>query len=311
MSLKYRNPIVPSSTTNPTGTGRILAKADKEIERRIAWLTDEVVALFEAIPSYAANASAEDIGLYVYGLTADQMLLLQTTLAQVSYKWLVNGLPKGGFWFETLTQEAAGLGLAQSSANLSNLSPVYAAERPIEAVIYSQRYIQSTAMAVTRDYSHWNGLSDEAKTKLSGVIADGVAQGKNPRAVVTDIKDSIGVTRSKAKQIAQTDITGTLRETRWAESDAASKDFGLDIRLLWSSALKATTRQNHGVRHGKVYTVDDVRAFYSRDGNKYNCYCAQTEALVDEEGKLMASDTLKQGMARQRDTWDKQHDKEK
>lgn len=305
MALKYRNPIISTSTVNPTGTGRILAKADKEIDRRITGLTEEVIALFEAIPAYAANASAEDIGLYVYGLSAEQMLLLQTTLSDVAYKWLVNGLPKGGFWFETLTQEAAGLGLAQSSANLSNLSPVYAAERPIEAVIYSQRYITSTAMAVTRDYSHWTGLSDEAKTKLSGVIADGVAQGKNPRRVVTDIKDSLGVTRSKARQIAQTDIVGTLRETRWAESDAASKDFGLDIRLLWSSALKPTTRPNHASRHGRVYTTVEVRAFYATGNAKYNCFCAQSEALVDEEGKLMASDTLKQGMARQRETWQK------
>ena len=311
MTPKYKkviNPIVPSNKENPTMSGRLLAKADKEIVRRIKAMTGDVVALFENIPSYAANASADDIGLYVYGLSAEQMLLLQTTLGDIAYKWLVGGMPNGLFWFETLTQEAAAMGLAQSSANLSQLSAVYAASRPIEAVIYSQRYIQQTAMAVARDYSHWTGLADDAKVRLSGVIADGVAQGKNPKSVVTDIQDSLNVTRSKARQMAQTDIVGTLRETRWAESDAARDELGIEVRMLWTSALKSSTRPNHASRHGRVYTTAEVRAFYATGSNIYHCYCAQTEALVDEEGRLIASDTLKQGMARQRDTWEKDHE---
>jgi hypothetical protein len=306
MTPKYKrviNPIVPSNKENPTMSGRLLAKADKEIVRRIKAMTDDVVALFENIPSYAANASADDIGLYVYGLSAEQMLLLQTTLGDIAYKWLVGGMPNGLFWFETLTQEAAAMGLAQSSANLSQLSAVYAASRPIESVIYSQRYIQQTAMAVARDYSHWTGLADDAKVRLSGVIADGVAQGKNPKSVVTDIQDSLNVTRSKARQMAQTDIVGTLRETRWAESDAARDELGIEVRMLWTSALAPTTRKTHAVRSGRVFTTNECRLFYSKDGNRYGCLCAQTECLVDENGDLIASDNLKQGMKRQREAW--------
>jgi SPP1 gp7 family putative phage head morphogenesis protein len=163
-------------------------------------------------------------------------------------------------------------------------------------------------MAVARDYSHWTGLADDAKVRLSGVIADGVAQGKNPKSVVADIQDSLNVTRSKARQMAQTDIVGTLRETRWAESDAARDELGIEVRMLWTSALRSSTRKTHSAKHGKVFSTNQVREFYSKDGNRYNCYCAQTEALVDENGKLIASDTLKQGMARQRDTWEKEHE---
>ncbi len=308
---KYRkvvNPIVPSSTTNPTGTGRILSRADKEIERRISGMEKEVIEAFNDIPAYAANASVDDIGLYVYGLSPEQMLLLQETLGAIADKWLVGGVPKGMFWFEPFTEEAANLGLAQSSANLANLSAAYAAARPIESVIYSSAFNNKTAASVDRDYSHWTGLAAEAKTKLSGVIADGVAQGKNPRSVVTDIQTALDVTRSKARQIAQTDIVGTLRETRWAEADAAEYEFGFKVMLLWSSALKKSTRINHGNKHGKIFTTQQVRAFYSQGGEKFNCYCSQVECLVDDEGKLIASDTLKQGMAKQRETWQKENE---
>lgn len=305
---KVVNPIVSKSTTNPTITESLLSKVDRDIERRIKGYKEEAVTAFERIPSYSANASVEEIERYVYGLTADQLLLLQTTLDAIAEKWLVSGLPNGGFWMQAYIEEASNLGTAQSSANLTQLSEVYAASRPIEAVLYSAPYIQRVAVVVAEDYAHWTGLASESKAKLSSIIAQGVADGVNPRSVVTQIKESLDVTRSKARSIAQTDIVGALRQARWAEADATEKELGIKVMMLWSSALKPTTRPNHASRHGKVYSTKEVRAFYSNRSNIYNCYCAQTEALVDSDGKLIASDTLKDGMKRQRDTWQKENE---
>jgi uncharacterized protein with gpF-like domain len=50
---------------------------------------------------------------------------------------------------------------------------------------------------------------------------------------------------------------------------------GLNTGLLWLSALKPTTRTWHASRHGKVYTTEQVRD-YAENGNKYNCYCANS-----------------------------------
>ena len=47
--------------------------------------------------------------------------------------------------------------------------------------------------------------------------------------------------------------------------------------MLWASALKPTTRASHARRHGRVYTIDEVRDFYSRDGNAINCYLPGTQ----------------------------------
>lgn len=281
---KVVNPIVSKSTTNPTLTGSLLSKVDRDIERRIKGYKEEVVTAFERIPSYSANASVDEIEKYVYGLTADQLLLLQTTLDAIAEKWLVSGVPNGGFWFQTYVEEASNLGTAQSSANLTQLSEVYAASRPIEAVLYSAPYIQRVAVVVAEDYSHWTGLASESKAKLSSIIAQGVADGVNPRSVVTQIKESLDVTRSKARSIAQTDIVGALRQARWAEADATEKEFGFKVMFLWSSALKPTTRPNHASRHGKVYSTKEVRAFYSVKGNKYNCLHPDTVV----SGRFMA-----------------------
>ena len=50
------------------------------------------------------------------------------------------------------------------------------------------------------------------------------------------------------------------------------------------SALSPSTRATHAARHARLYTSDEVRDWYSRDGNSINCKCGQVEVLVDDEG---------------------------
>lgn len=71
---------------------------------------------------------------------------------------------------------------------------------------------------------------------------------------------------SKAKNIAQTEQVGALRQAQWNETDWAADRLGLNTGLLWLSALKPTTRTWHASRHGKVYTTEEVRDFYAENG---------------------------------------------
>jgi len=60
---------------------------------------------------------------------------------------------------------------------------------------------------------------------------------------------------------------------------------GIKTGMLWTSALIPTTRSWHAAKNGKVLTTAEVKAFYSVNGNRYRCRCAQTEALLDADGK--------------------------
>lgn len=300
------NPIIPGSAKDRTGASRIIRRALAEIDQRFKGLQADVLALFDRIPTYALNASADPGPRVLYGLTPEQMASLSAELQAALERWIANGRdPANMLWWAPYADEASQLGTAQSVANLSNLSPVYAAARSLEMAVYSSPYRNRLAMAQIKSFDHWTGLAAQQKSELSQIIGRAVVDGKNPKAVRTEIMERLEVTRSKAAQYAQTDITDTLRQARWAEADNAAETMGLKIGLLWTSALKPTTRPRHAARNGKVLTTEEVKAFYGRDGNRYNCYCGQTEALLDAEGKPILTDKLKASMLAERETWEK------
>ncbi|MFG6441115.1 phage minor head protein [Roseateles sp. LKC17W] len=134
-------------------------------------------------------------------------------------------------------------------------------------------------------------------------MGSAVADGRPPREVKGLIRDRLAVSESKARAFAQTDITDSLRQARWAEDDAATEQFGLDLRELHTSALLPTTRPTHAARHGKVYTTQEMRDWYAKDGNRMNCHCSSTTCLIDSDGKPILTDGLKKKMAREVKDW--------
>jgi hypothetical protein len=94
---------------------------------------------------------------------------------------------------------------------------------------------------------------------------------------------------SRAKNIAQTEQVGALRQAQWNETDWAADRLGLNTGLLWLSALKPTTRTWHASRHGKVYTTEQVRDFYAENGNRtmlLQLDCSQIPCLLTDDGEL-------------------------
>ncbi|MDO8251413.1 MAG: phage minor head protein [Rhodoferax sp.] len=297
------NPIISGSAKDRTGASRIIRRALTEIDRRFKGLQVDVLALFDRVPVYALN---DEFAQVLYGLTPEQMAMLSAELQAAVERWIANGRePAYALWWAPYETEALHLGTAQTAANLSNLSPVYAASRSIEAIVYSAPYANRLAMAQIKSQEHWTGLAATQKSELAQIIGRAVVDGKNPKAVRTEIMERLDVTRSKAAQYAQTEITDTLRQARWAEADYASESLGIKIGLLWTSALKPTTRSWHASRNGKVYTTEEVKAFYSVNGNRYNCYCGNTEALLDADGAPILTDRLKASMLAEREAWQK------
>jgi hypothetical protein len=37
----------------------------------------------------------------------------------------------------------------------------------------------------------------------------------------------------------------------------------------------------------KIYTIEEVADFYSRDGNPINCLCVTTEVVRTKDGKIL------------------------
>lgn len=317
MRIKPRpaNPIIPGNTADRTGTAGILRRARAEVNRRYAGLQAEALAIFARIRVYEVNEgplvaapapAPKPAPRTVYALTPDEMAQVAADLQAALDRWLIEGREaKNIAWWNRYAAEAQQLGTAQSVANLKRLSASYAAARTLEQVVFSEPYARRAAAARFKSYEHWTGLAAEARSDLAQIIGRAVVDGKNPRAVRAEIMERLGVSKSRAMGYAQTDITDALRQARADEADAAQAQFGFAVGLLWTSALLPTTRATHAARNGKVYTSNEVRAFYSINGNRYRCHCAQVECLLDEEGDPILSEAAQASFARELKAWEK------
>jgi uncharacterized protein with gpF-like domain len=309
-----RNPALPGTTQDRTGSAGILRRAVSEIRRRFAGLQREVLSIFDGIrileplPALAANDATTAMERTLYALKPDELAAVGYALQQALERWIANGRdPANLLWWATYDAQAAQLGAAQSVSNLANLSAAYAATRTLQQVVFSEPYRNRVAMAQVKSYEHWTGLSAGMRSELSQIIGRAVVDGKNPRAVRAEIVERLDVSKARAIGYAQTDITDTLRQARWAENDHARDEMGISTGLLHTSAFLPTTRPTHAARHGKVFSTQEVRAWYGRDGNRYRCHCSQTDVLLDEDGKPILSDALKGSMQAEKVAWEKAH----
>lgn len=317
---KVGTPIIPRSKVDPTQSARPVSKMFQDIEGRYLDIKRRLKVLFDqrltgrqrevngdrswlmfnnegAEPSlYQVNA-----GAYVYDMTAAQL----ADLLQIVQTILDDALLDGGsqnLWALDYVAAEYVRGTQQAFTNLSVQSPVYASQTTLQLLLSSPAYQNQIASAYISTYSDWKGISDTARADLANVIADAIGRGINPRETASIVSKRLDVSMSRAKNIAQTEQVGALRQAQWNETDWAADRLGLNTGLLWLSALKPTTRWWHAAEHGKVKTTEWVREFYSRDGNKWNCYCSQIPCLLTENGDLF-NEGLADKLAAERKKW--------
>lgn len=245
---------------------------------------------------YQVNA-----GKFIYDMTAAEL----ADLLQVVQSILDDELLDGGsqnLWAMDYVIAEYDRGTLNAFTNLSVQSQVYASQTTLQQLLSSPGHLNQVAAARLTTFSDWKVISDTARGDLTNIITDAVARGVSPRDTAQVISKRLDVSMSKAKTIAQTEQVGALRQAQRNEVDWAKERLGLNTAILWISALKQTTRATHGARHGKTYTTDEVAEFYSKDGNSYNCYCANIPCLLDDEGKLY-NEGLAEKLSKERSNW--------
>lgn len=245
---------------------------------------------------YQVNA-----GKFIYDMSAQELADLLEAVQGILDDYLLDGGEKNLWAMDYVVAEAQ-RGTLEAFNNLSQQSQVYASQTTLQQLLSSPGYLNQISAARLTTFSDWKVISDTARGDLTNIITDAVARGVNPRETASLISKRLDVSMSKAKNIAQTEQVGALREAQWNETDWASERLGLNTGLLWLSALKPTTREWHRARHGKVFTTEEVRDFYAENGNRYNCYCAQVPALLDDNGKLF-NEGLSDKLAAERKAW--------
>jgi len=296
---RIRNPIVPKSRANPTGSDRLLSSADKEIKARYKRIGARVLAYFDSIPWLAFNADG------AYQFPASRMDELRQAVGDAFFDELLAGGARS-FFFSEYIESSGQLGLTQASINLAALSPVYAQARPLQVAMMSDGYRNRIEFALQKSYGDWDGLVGMQKSRITSIIAEGIAAGDNPKIVQAKLVERLGMDQRAAWSMAQTHITDTLRQAKMGEGEDTQELLGIEIKYLWTSTLQWFTRPWHASRNGKVYTKAEIDKFYSERGNRRNCYCAITEVLI-EDGVPQLTQKLKNSMTAEREAWQRQY----
>lgn len=317
---KPGNPIIPRNKADPTQSYRAVNRMYRDIEQRYYDIKVALKQLFDmrltgrerasnSMYGYilARNGNHPDTlyqvnaGTYIYDMTAAQL----ADLFQVVQAILDDHLLEGGsqsLWALDYVAVEYQRGTLNAYTNLSVQSPIYASQTTLQQLLSSPAYQNQIASAFVSTYSDWKLESDKARGDLANVIADSIGRGVNPRETALIISKRLDVSMSRAKNIAQTEQVGALRQAQWNETDWAADRLGLNTGLLWLSALKPTTRSWHASRHGKVYTTEEVRDFYAENGNRYNCYCSQIPVLLNDDGSIF-NEGLADKLAKEREQW--------
>ena len=313
-------PIVPRNKTDPTQSSRQVSRMFNDIEDRYLNIKRRLKDVFDlrltgrqretngerswmmcnnegAEPSlYQVNA-----GKFIYDMNAAQL----ADLLQVVQTILDDELLDGGsqnIWAMDYVAAEYERGTLGAFTNLSVQSPIYASQTTLQQLLSSAAYQNQIASAYVSTYSDWKGISDSARADLANVIADSIGRGINPRETASIVSKRLDVSMAKAKNIAQTEQVGALREANWNETDWSADRLGLNTGLLHLSALKPTTRQTHAFWHGKVRTTQEVRDWYAVDGNKYHCYCGQIPVLLNDDGSIF-NEGLADKLKTERQQW--------
>lgn len=316
MTAKTRigTPIVPRNKADPTQSARPVNRMFRDIENRYYQIKVALKKLFDErltgqerasnTQSYAVHGNViyqVNAGTYIYDMSAPQLADLLQRVQLILDDYLLEG-GSNSLWALQYVAPEYERGTHQAFTNLSVQSPIYEQQTTLQQLLSSAAYQNQVAAAYVSTYSDWLLESDRARGDLANVIADSIGRGINPKETARIISKRLDVSMTRAKNMAQTEQVGALREAQWQETDWAKERLGLNTALLHLSALKPTTRTSHAFWHGKTRTVEDVREWYSRDGNRYHCYCSQIPVILDDKGVLV-NEGLADRLADERKSW--------
>ncbi|CNI68976.1 phage head morphogenesis protein%2C SPP1 gp7 family [Yersinia frederiksenii] len=313
-------PIIPRNKNDPTQSAKSVNKMINSIEDRYYGIKSDLRDLLDSqligvVSNEPIVNSAiicnNDGGMpniyfvndntFQYTIDGNKLATIFEEIQRILDRWLLEGADNN-IWAGEYVMAEYRRGMTFAYTTLSKQSEFYAQQTTLSSLLFSEPYVTRIGLAYASTYNDWKGISDAARADLGGVLAEAVARGINPRETAKILSDRLDVSMSKAKTIAQTEQVGAYRRANWDETEDVQTRLGLRTKLLHLSSLKATTRTTHAARHGRVYTVEEVRIWYTKDGNKYNCYCSQSAAIVDEYGEAVSRGLIDR-LAEQRKKW--------
>jgi len=261
------SPILPTNPADPGGIDRRERGAMNEMGKRVRRCGKAYRDALSQIQFLAVNVER-----YEFLTSVDAIDLLLADLARI----VDTTMNEGGRWlFTGYVRPAYQQGTAKANASIANQSKLYADARSLEQLLTSPPYLKRLSLLRGRLFEKMEGITADVQQTLASTLTQGLADGVGPLEISKRITESTGIVERRANNIARTETGEALREGRLAETEDA-RSIGVNVGVMHLSALSPTTRISHARRHGGIFSVQEERAWYAQDGNRYNCYLPGT-----------------------------------
>jgi hypothetical protein len=294
-------PLLPRNISDPTAQDKRERSAMADFEKRMKRIGSEVAAILDRQHYSVITLNAEVFTQTKYQFNVDELTMdaIGMDIDNLIDRIILGGGDSRKLWLMTgYVEPAYQQGTGMTQANLAVQSAAYKLARPdLVAILNSEAYKLRLGYVRAREYEEMKGLSADLKKQFRTILMDGMAQGINPNVIAERITEQTGTNIVRSRRIARTEITTALRRARVDEAEDATLNLGLLIKMMQLSALSATTRLSHAIRHAKLYTFEQVRAWMSTSPNMINCKCTFVEVLVDKDGKPWTPDIIDKAKA--------------
>jgi len=295
-------PTLPRNTENPVGGARLQQQTVSRLKRGLRDVRRWVLERFKEIPKRDVTINAQVPGYAVNETRYDYLISVEELRLIVEEIRRRLGIEVPPDYIADQARRAYEAGTGTAVAQLAALTDDYT--REITQVLASEPWQRRVALIRSRVFEQMESFNGDTATELGRVLSQGVEDGLNPRDVAKDIRKRFGISERRAETIARTEVTSALRRATRDETQDARERLGINTQLLWFSALRSSTRVSHAMRHGMVYSSQEVAEFYSQGAESINCLCSQQPVLVDEYGNPILG-SLEERLGKQRRAFEK------
>lgn len=141
-------------------------------------------------------------------------------------------------------------------------------------------------LLATRSFEGMRGITGQVAADLNRILAQGIADGINPREIARQMQASIGsLTRRRAETIARTEVIHAHAE---GQLDAFTK-LGVEelgVKAEWSTAGDDRVCPFCAEREGQTYTIEEARGLIPLHPN---CRCTWIPAVAGAEDEPATS----------------------
>lgn len=235
---------------------------------------------------FAFRSSAEQVRLFQEWLAAEiQLGVIQTTAANVENaywtEFIRRGYEKGaGRAFDDVRKPALASGKEQlaffDGTRAEFLRQSFAQPETVEKV----------KLLAGRVFTELKGVTDAMSAQMSRALAEGLVQGKNPRAIAKDLVDrvdKIGINR--ARLIARTEI---IRAHAEGQLDAMER-LGVEevgVMVEWSTAGDDRVCPLCQPLEGVVFKLKEARGLIPRHPQ---CVAGDTVIIAEDASHIMSA----------------------